>query len=158
MPDGFSDAHPVRGERFPDNLDLLKTKAKGNMVEALNEVFDNATTLSAQTIHCIAVAIPTNPATPADVPALPGGSHVIGYQINIGVAFAASSHVYIGDHSGSSGAAAPSSISGTTNVATTPGTTEAPVYMIPQGDLIVTNNGGDSATGSGFVLIKYLTQ
>jgi hypothetical protein len=137
-------------ESTPDDMSALNTHIKSNVVNALNEVFSYVQ--KAEKMVHVDIAL----AGPVAISALPSNAKIVGWQVHVGVAYPAGATITIGDHSGSLGALAATSIVTAAGTATALGDYQGPLYYLPVGDLSISIAGGNGSTGAATVFIKYI--
>lgn len=146
---GYSDAAPV-GYEDKENLLDLKTKAPHKtLVNAINEV-SGLVAKATKVVHCAVDKVS------GTIPALPAGSIIIGIRAHVSQAYPSGATIEAGDHSGTSGAAAPTALRTSIGTVTALGDIQNLCYATPVGDIVFTIAGGDGSTGASVIMVEYI--
>lgn len=137
-------------ESEPNDMDQLKTVHRFNLVAAINELHDRL-----QTAEFIAHAA-LGASGSVTIPALPAGAIITGLQGDFSAAYSSGATIEVGDHSGTSGASAPSALTSALGTATATGNAFAPLFFTPVGDLTATVVGGGGSIGAVTVAVRYI--
>jgi hypothetical protein len=137
----------TNGVRFtgktPDDLDLLATVFKDNLVGAINENVAKIATAEKMVKAVIGLA------GPVVIPAVNNGAKVTGYQVSVTVAYPAGATITIGDSTGAT------SIVLAAGTATAIGDYSGFIYKPVSGPITINIAGGTGATGAATVMLRY---
>lgn len=136
-----------------NDIDALNTHTHKSLVDAINELQHVGGALN-ETVVAVALGL----TGPVAIPALPLGSIIIGFQVGVKSVYPASTVINVGDHSGSSGALAATSISSGSGVTmTAAGDYNVSKSYTPVGDLSIQATGGDGSIGASLVFVRYVS-
>lgn len=129
--------------KIQDDLDLLATVNRDNLVSAINETVSKIATCEKMVKASILLA------GPVTIPALNNGAKITGFQVSVTVAYPAGATITIGDSGGAT------TIVTAAGTATAIGDYSGFIYKAPAGTISISIAGGNGSTGAATVMLRY---